>query len=162
VVTARDKGGRPGVWREQSRHTHRWIVGRPLGPLAEGICKGCGARRDFLEGVRRSHVNQAHPLESLGGRWLADGVGAFATPGEGTMTQHYDDDERRAQRIACSHLILGCEAAVSDMLIELGDEGSGSPAMVRAREILAHVLSSWHETLRALTPKDEPVEEPVA
>jgi hypothetical protein len=133
------------------------MVGRPLGPLTEGTCKGCGARRDFLEGVKRQHVNQAHPLEALGGRWLADGVGAFAEPEEGTMTQHYDEDERRAQRIACSHLIVGCENAVSNMLIELGAEGAGSPSMVRAREILAHVLSSWHETLRALTPREEPV-----
>ena len=74
------------------------------------------------------------------------------------LDKHLDnEDERRAQRIACSHLIIGCENAVSEMLLELGEEGVGSPAMVRAREILAHVLSSWHETLRTLTPKEEPV-----
>jgi hypothetical protein len=156
LVTAREDGGRPGVWREQSRHTHRWLVGRPEGPLTEGACK-CGVRRDFLEGVKRSHVNQALPLASLGGRWLVGGIGDFARGEESKMTQLDDEDERRAQRIACSHLIIGCESAVSDLLVELGDDGIGSPAMTRAREILAHVLSSWHETLRALTPKEEPV-----
>ncbi len=142
--------------REQSRHTHRWLVGSPEGTLTEGVCRSCGARRDFLEGVKRLHVGQALPLEVLGGPWLARGEGAFAPPEEvKRMTQLTDNDERRAQRIACSHLIRGCESAVSELLIELGDDGAGSPAMTRAREILAHVLSSWHETMRALTPAED-------
>jgi len=39
----------------------------------------------------------------------------------------------------------------------MGEVDSGAPAMRRAREILAGMLSSWHETLRALKPREAPV-----
>jgi hypothetical protein len=112
-----------------------------------------------MEGKKRSHLREAPPLESLAGAWLAASEGALdeAEGLEVSMTSLSDDNERQAQHIACTHLIRGCESAVSDLLLAMGEADAGSPAMRRAREILAGMLSSWHETLRALTPKEAPV-----
>jgi hypothetical protein len=159
VVADTGDTGVTSVWREQSRHTHRWLVGRPDGALSEGVCKGCGAHRDFMEGKRRLHVREAQPLESLAGAWLGASEDALdeAEALEVSMTRLSDDNERQAQRIACAQLIRGCESAVSDLLVAMDEADAGSPAMRRAREILAGMLSSWQETLRALTPKEAPV-----
>jgi len=155
VVSVARPSGAPGVWRETSRHTHRWLVGKIDGPLSEGVCKGCGARRDFTERSKHSHNPKVRPLESLGGTWLPRGVGAFAEPQEVKMSNLSDDDERQAQHIACSHLIRGCESAVSELLYGMSEADEGSPAMKRAREILVRVISSWRDTLKALKTAEE-------
>jgi len=61
-----------------------------------------------------------------------------------------DLDERSAQRIALTHLVRGCEDAVSDLLRAISEEGEQSTATRRAREILAEMLSSWRQSLTAL------------
>jgi len=33
-------------------HAHHWLIGRQDGPASEGVCKWCGARRDFNNGYR--------------------------------------------------------------------------------------------------------------
>lgn len=67
-----------------------------------------------------------------------------------------DDEEQHAQHIACSHLVRGCEGAVSELLAATGASEGPSPAKRRAAEILAQVLSSWSDTRNALTIVGEP------
>lgn len=66
------------------------------------------------------------------------------------MADLSDEDERQAQRIACTHLIRGCESAVSELLHAMSEADERSLAMKRAREILVRVLSSWRDTLKTL------------
>ncbi len=61
-----------------------------------------------------------------------------------------DDDERQAQHIALTHLVRGCDYAVSGLLEEVNETGEQSPATRRAREILEQMVSSWRQTLGAL------------
>ena len=71
------------------------------------------------------------------------------------MSDLSDEDERQAQRIACTHLIRGCEGAVSELLHAVSEADERSPATKRAREILVRVLSSWRDTLQALKTAEE-------
>jgi hypothetical protein len=52
--------------------------------------------------------------------------------------------------MASDHLVRGCEGAVSELHAATGSSESQSPAEKRAEEILAEVLSSWREALKAL------------
>ena len=61
------------------------------------------------------------------------------------------DEEKQAQRIACAHLIRGCEAAVSDLQDVVREAKEQSLTSVRAGDILANVLASWREALQILT-----------
>jgi len=36
-------------------HAHHWMIGDQDGPVSEGVCKFCGAGRDFNNGFRRSY-----------------------------------------------------------------------------------------------------------
>ena len=61
------------------------------------------------------------------------------------------DEEQQAQRIACVHLIKGCETAVSELQDMAREAEEQSPPSVRAGDILAQVLSSWRDALQILT-----------
>lgn len=71
------------------------------------------------------------------------------------MTHLSSDEERQAQHIACSHLIVGCEGAVSKLQHVAGEIEGQSPTMTRAGDILAEVLPSWRETLGMLATEEE-------
>ena len=32
---------------EPTGHAHHWVIGEPEGPVSRGVCKTCGAARDF-------------------------------------------------------------------------------------------------------------------
>lgn len=71
------------------------------------------------------------------------------------MRRLNNSEERHAQDIACSHLIKGCEGAISELEAAAG-ETSGLPrTKKRAQEILAHVLSSWRQARSGLAPSEE-------
>jgi hypothetical protein len=59
-------------------------------------------------------------------------------------------NERDAQRLALTHLIKGCDDAVSTFLERLSEDGELSPVTTRAREILAELLASWRQALTTL------------
>ena len=71
------------------------------------------------------------------------------------MTRLSNNEEQQAQHIACSHLVRGCEGAVSELQHVNGKAKGQSPTMVRAGDILAQVLSSWQDALKVLTPGEE-------
>lgn len=68
------------------------------------------------------------------------------------MKRLNDNEEQRAQSMACTHLVRGCEDAVSDL--GLATAGADEPPAIRERahDILAGVLSSWREASEALRP----------
>jgi hypothetical protein len=72
------------------------------------------------------------------------------------MRRLSNNEEQQAQHIACSHLVRGCEGAVSELLAPAGASEGPSPAKKRAGEILAQVLSSWRDTRTALRITGEP------
>ena len=71
------------------------------------------------------------------------------------MRRLSNNEEQQAQHIACSHLVRGCEGAVSELQHVNGQAKGQSPTMVRAGDILAQVLSSWQDALKVLTPGEE-------
>lgn len=71
------------------------------------------------------------------------------------MRRLSNNEEQQAQHIACSHLVRGCEGAVSELQHVTGEAGGQSPTTVRAGDILAQVLSSWRDTLKVLTAEEE-------
>ena len=71
------------------------------------------------------------------------------------MKRLNDDEEEQAQRIACSHLVRGCEGAVSELRLSTGETEGGSPTVKRAHVILTQVLSSWRGALNGLTTAEE-------
>ena len=42
-------------------HAHHWMIGDQHGPVSEGVCKVCGAGRDFNNGFRRSYQGRSGP-----------------------------------------------------------------------------------------------------
>ena len=72
------------------------------------------------------------------------------------MRRLSNNEEQQAQDIACSHLVRGCEGAVSELLAATSASEGPSPAKKRAGEILAQVLSSWRDTRTALRITEEP------
>ncbi len=72
------------------------------------------------------------------------------------MKRLNDNEEQRAQRIACTHLVRGCEDAASDLVSATDEAGEGSAITKRAHDILAQVLHSWREALEVLRPGDLP------
>ncbi len=72
------------------------------------------------------------------------------------MRRLSNNEEQQAQHIACSHLVRGCEGAVSELFAATGASERPSPAKKRAGEILAQVLSSWRDTGKALRITEEP------
>ena len=72
------------------------------------------------------------------------------------MRRLSNNEEQQAQDIACSHLVRGCEGAVSELLAATGTSERPSPAKKRAGEILAQVLSSWRDTGKTLKIAAEP------
>ena len=72
------------------------------------------------------------------------------------MIRLSDNEEQQAQLIACSHLVRGCEGAVSEHGLATGEIEGQSPTMERAQDILAQVLFSWQDTLKVLRTAEEP------
>ena len=72
------------------------------------------------------------------------------------MKRLNDNEEQRAQSMACTHLVRGCEDAVSDLVLATGEADEPSAITQRAHDILAEVLSSWREASEALRPADLP------
>jgi hypothetical protein len=77
------------------------------------------------------------------------------------MLRLSDNEEQQAQSIACTHLVRGCEGAVSELALRNGEADGPSPAMDRARDILAQVLSSWRDVLDAVRPVEASAVTPV-
>ena len=44
-----------------SSGAHHWVIGRPDGPMSEGVCKWCNAHRDFSNEVSRRFTTQSRP-----------------------------------------------------------------------------------------------------
>jgi len=42
-------------------HPHHWLIGRQNGPESEGVCKQCGAVRNFTNGYTRPYLRAAGP-----------------------------------------------------------------------------------------------------
>ena len=74
------------------------------------------------------------------------------------MRRLSNNEEQQAQRIACSHLLRGCEGAVSELHAATGETAGQPRTKKRAQEILAQVLSSWRDTLKALRSAEEPAQ----
>ena len=58
-------------------------------------------------------------------------------------------DELKAQEIACTYLVRGCEDALTELartLVETRSVGEGT-ANARAADILSDILDGWRETL---------------
>jgi hypothetical protein len=72
------------------------------------------------------------------------------------MKRLNDNEEQQAQSMACTHLVRGCEDAVSDLVLATGEAGEPPAIRERAHDILAEVLSSWQEASEALRPADLP------
>ena len=63
------------------------------------------------------------------------------------MRRLNNKEEQHAQHIACSHLIRGCEGAISELQAATG-ETSGLPrTKKRAEDILKEVLLSWRHAM---------------
>ena len=63
-----------------------------------------------------------------------------------------DPSELEAQRIACTHLVKGCERALFHFGLIAGETPSAQAAEIdgRAVDIMRNVLSSWRDTLSLL------------
>jgi hypothetical protein len=63
-----------------------------------------------------------------------------------------DPSELEAQRIACTHLVKGCERALFHFGLIAGETPSAEAAQIdgRAVDIMRNVLSSWRDTLSLL------------
>ena len=72
------------------------------------------------------------------------------------MERLNDNEEQQAQSMACTHLVRGCEDAVSDLVLATGAADEPSAITERAHDILAQVLSSWREASEALRLADLP------
>jgi len=72
------------------------------------------------------------------------------------MKRLNDSEEQQAQSMACTHLVRGCEDAVSNLLLATGEAGEPSAISERAHDILADVLSSWREASEVLQPMNPP------
>ena len=44
----RRDGSLPDDGRESSIHMHHWLIAKQDGPESKGVCKWCGARRNFI------------------------------------------------------------------------------------------------------------------
>ena len=72
------------------------------------------------------------------------------------MQRLNDHEEQQAQSMACTHLVRGCEGAVSDLVLATGEAGEPPAIVARAHGILAQVLTSWREASEAVRPADLP------
>ena len=66
-----------------------------------------------------------------------------------------DEEERKAQRIFCSHMVRACATATTELQWTISEAERKEPTMKRAQEILAGELSSWRETLSGLRILDK-------
>lgn len=72
------------------------------------------------------------------------------------MKRLNDNEEQQAQSMACTHLVRGCEGAVSDLVLATSEAGEPSAIVARAHDVLAEVLTSWREASEAVRPADVP------
>ncbi len=82
----------------------------------------------------------------------------FSRNREVTMRRLSNNEEQHAQHIACGHLVRGCEDAISELQAAPSETNGRSRTRKRAQEILAHVLSSWQDTLKTLRSAEEPAQ----
>lgn len=68
-----------------------------------------------------------------------------------------NNEEQRAQHIACAHLVRGCESAVSELQAGPIEAGTLPQTRERAQEILDQVLSSWRDTLGVVASWQQPL-----
>jgi hypothetical protein len=73
------------------------------------------------------------------------------------MRRLSNNEEQHAQRIACGHLVRGCEGAISELQAAPGETNGRPRTTKRAQEILAQVLSSWRHAMGVVTPSQEPL-----
>jgi len=72
------------------------------------------------------------------------------------MRRLSNNEEQQAQHIAYGHLVKGCQDAVSELHAATGEADGQPRTKRRAQEILAQVLSSWRDSLKALRSAEEP------
>ena len=76
----------------------------------------------------------------------------MAVKGRQNPLSSLDPSELEAQRIACTHLVKGCERALFHFGLIAGETPNAEAADIdgRAVDIMRDVLSSWRDTLSLL------------
>jgi len=76
----------------------------------------------------------------------------MSSKGRQILSSTVDQSELEAQRIACTHLVKGCERALFHFGLIAGETPSAEAAQIdgRALEIMRNALSSWRDTLSML------------
>lgn len=72
------------------------------------------------------------------------------------MKRLNDNQEQQAQRMACTHLVHGCENAISNLALATDEAANPSMIGLRAQDILAEVLASWRDVAEAMRPLESP------
>ena len=83
----------------------------------------------------------------------------MTSKGRQILLSTLDPSELEAQRIACTHLVKGCERALFNFGLIAGETPNTDAAHIdgRAVEIMRNALSSWRDTLSLLPTR--PVED---
>lgn len=78
----------------------------------------------------------------------------MTSKGRQILLSTVDPSELEAQRIACAHLVKGCERALFHFGLIAGETPSAEAAEIdgRALEIMRNALNSWRDTLSLLPP----------
>ena len=76
----------------------------------------------------------------------------MTSKGRQILLSTVDPTELEAQRIACAHLVKGCERALFHFGLIAGETPNTEAAHIdgRAIEIMRNALSSWRDTLSLL------------
>jgi RNA recognition motif-containing protein len=64
VVGSRNEAAIPATSPGCSHNAHHWLIERPDGPTSSGVCKWCGARRDFPNEASRRYRAQGRPARN--------------------------------------------------------------------------------------------------
>jgi len=102
-------------------------------------------------------VNKILPARGHGGSLFTLGVErsiSMTSKGRQILLSTVDRSELEAQRIACTHLVKGCERALFHFGLIAGETPSAEAAEIdgRALEIMRNALNSWRDTLSLLPP----------
>ncbi len=65
--------------QEATTCRHHWIIEVPNGPTSRGVCKRCGAEREFRNSSE-DYIWDHDALASQAGRWRSRGSSAVADP----------------------------------------------------------------------------------
>jgi hypothetical protein len=76
----------------------------------------------------------------------------MTSKGRKILLSTLDPSELEAQRLACMHLVKGCERALFHFGLIAGETPNAEAAQIdgRAVEIMRNALSSWRDTLSLL------------